>query len=51
MTGPQSWINRRSRRLVQAFQITRREAVANACIDWMHFYPTTKDAARHTQHV
>lgn len=34
-----SWIKRRARRLVQAFQITRREAVANAWIDWHMFKP------------
>ncbi len=46
-----AWIKRRARRLVRAFQISRREAVANAWMDWMHFYPNTHGAARHTQHV
>jgi len=51
MTGPLSWIKRRARRLVQAFHISRREAVANAWLDWTHFYPTTHGAERHTHHV
>jgi len=46
-----TWIKRRARRLVQAFQISRREAVANALLDWTHLYPTTHGAARHTHHV
>lgn len=34
-----SWIKRRARSLAQAYQITRREAVANARLDWSHFNP------------
>lgn len=33
-----AWIKRRARRLVRAFQISRSEAVANAWLDWTHFY-------------
>ena len=32
-----SWIRRRARRLARAFQLSRREAVANAWQDWTHF--------------
>lgn len=31
------WIKRRARRLAQAFAITRREALLNACTDWCFF--------------
>lgn len=52
-----AWIKRRARRLVRAFQITRREAVANAVIDWtdfcpeVHFVTVTKTPTTHTQHA
>lgn len=46
-----AWIKRRARRLVRAFHISRREAVANAWLDWSHFYPNTHGAPRHTQHA
>lgn len=46
-----AWIKRRARRLVRAFQIDRREAVATAWQDWSHFHPNTHGAARQTQHV
>ena len=52
-----AWIKRRARRLVHAFQITRREAVANAVIDWSDFCPrnifatVTKTPNTHTQHA
>lgn len=48
---PQSasaWIKRRARRLARAFQISRREAVANAWQDWTYFNP---GAARRTEHA
>lgn len=35
-----AWIKRRARRLVRAFQISRREAVASAVTDWFMFNPT-----------
>lgn len=52
-----AWVKRRARRLVRAFQITRREAVANAVIDWLRFRPefnfvtVTKTTNTHTQHA
>lgn len=46
-----AWIRRRARRLMRAFQISRREAVANAWLDWSHFHPNTPGAARHTKHA
>ena len=46
-----AWIKRRARRLVKAFQISRREAVANAWQDWAQFHPNTTGTARHTQHA
>lgn len=51
MNSQQAWIKRRARRLMRAFQISRREAVANAWQDWSHFYPNTPGAARHTEPV
>lgn len=44
-----AWIKRRARRLVRAFHISRREAVANAWQDWLHFYPNTHGTPRRTQ--
>lgn len=46
-----AWIKRRARRLVRAFHISRREAIANAWQDWSHFYPNTQGAARHIEHA
>ena len=45
---PLTWIKRRARRLARAFQINRREAVANAWQDWTYFNP---GAARRTEHA
>lgn len=52
-----AWVKRRARRLLRAFQITRREAVAYALLDWIHFRPevhfvtVTKTPTNHTQHA
>jgi hypothetical protein len=50
-----AWIKRRARRLVRAFQISRREAVANAGIDWTDFRPefnfVTVTKTPNTQHA
>lgn len=35
-----SWIKRRARCLVLAYKVNRREAVANAALDWHQFNPT-----------
>lgn len=35
-----SWIIRRARCMAQFYKISRREAVANAALDWTHFNPT-----------
>lgn len=37
--NPLAWIKRRARRLARAFNLTRREAVHCAAIDWSHFMP------------
>lgn len=34
-----AWIRRRARRLARAFQLSRRDAVANAWHDWTRFNP------------
>lgn len=36
-----TWIKRRARCIALAYQIDRREAVANAALDWHSFNPTT----------
>lgn len=38
---PIIWIKRRARRLERAFQISRREAIENARIDWACFQPAS----------
>jgi hypothetical protein len=38
---PLSWVKRRARRLALVYRISRRDAVANAAIDWSHFNPTS----------
>lgn len=35
------WIKRRARSLQSAYVLSRREAVANAALDWSHFNPRT----------
>lgn len=37
--SPSAWIRRRARRLARAYNLSRREAVKNAIIDWTHFNP------------
>lgn len=48
--SPQAWIRRRARRLARAYNLTQREALKNAIIDWAHFQPgaptTSADGGR-----
>lgn len=37
--SPQAWIRRRARRLARAYNLSRREAIKNAIIDYSHFQP------------
>lgn len=37
--SPASWIRRRARRLARAYNLSRRAAIKNAIVDWMHFNP------------
>lgn len=46
-----AWIKRRARRLASGFGITRRDAVANAFLDYASFHPNTPGALRHTKHI
>lgn len=40
--SPQAWIRRRARRLAHAYNLSRREALKNAIIDYSHFQPGTR---------
>jgi len=35
--SPQAWVRRRARRLVRAYNLSPREAIRTALIDWTHF--------------
>ncbi|QSI33323.1 hypothetical protein GNX71_28665 [Variovorax sp. RKNM96] len=43
--SPVNWVRRRARRLERFYQVSRREAVANAWQDWASFHPIAARSA------